>query len=420
MIDNKILNSFLHIYLFFYIDSRRCDFCNDNLSNVLSESIDNLNNHFSWTLELILNKNNKHLDIDIKDFNKIKEIDSEVIKLLDLLSKNKPDDIIYYVDINFDWFLKYKLKLFFFVILEEIDKSYFLYKYADNFSDPIIKELLFFYYHAFIWDSHEDIKTSISYTEKLIKRYPHFISFRLFKIRQTFELFYRVTVWKHKFNKLVASQKGKDYLFNHPSIIFCFEELDKCNQIIPWNYVIDLFKWKLLLHLLDEDWVKILLKVLEKEKLIFDDDVYSWIWVYYLQVWDQKNAKFYIDISRYHYEDLYKYYSKIIYFYKISWDKGSFLDLFNKKLKDAGIVILSWSKYYIFKDDSFISIDRPNDINDITRYINFWINNSFLLLNKRFSKFDFLSKSFDLISNNYFHHWSFSNDDKIYFCISYE
>lgn len=418
--STEILHHFLRIYKFFYIDSRRCDFCYDNLSSILSESIESLNEYFSWILKLHLCSGEKALSAEIIDATKLQSLPPETIKMLDILWKRKPEDILYYIDLNFDSFLKYKLKLFFLVVLEEVNKSYFLYKYADNFPDPLIQEMLFFYYYAFYWDGGSDIQTSISYTDKLIERYPDFISFRLFKIRQTFELFYRVTVWKDKFNQLVTHEKWRTYLLSQPAIVSCFEGFDECSKILPWNYVIDLFKWKLLLHLLDCKGVPILLGVLWKEELVFDNDVYSWIGVYYLQVNDAENAKFYIDISRYHYEDLYKYYSKLIFFYRISNDKKSFLHLLEHTLHDVGIVVLSGGKYYRFDTTSFVSIERPKDINDITRYINFWIEDTSLLSHKNVSRRDIFSLSFDTISKNYFHHWNFSRKDKIYFHINYE
>lgn len=416
MPEKDFIQHVLHLSVFFYIDSRRCDFRNDNLGGVLEEHIEGINNKLSNVIELSLDEKNTHCHIKILDMERFLDLWDDTVHLLSLVSRHNIHDPIEYVHMHFSWFLKYTLLVFFLVVQEKIPKWYFLQRYILSKEDSLLKDILLFYYYAFFWDGGKDIKISLSYLETFIEKYPECVSFRLFKVRQRFELFYRTIIGKKKFNYLVSTSPWRKYLQNHSYIISCFQEFDICRSINSDHSVINLFEGKLYLHLMNEVGVEILLEYLNQEEIVYDTDIYSWIGVYYLQSGDYQKALWYIKIAKYPEDDVYKYYTKLIFLYVIAWWKEKFLDLIWKEIPQTKILFYNDGNYFIFQWDEFKQIQRPKDINDITRYMSFGVNNFEKVFTTIYSEPTAIYQElFQCISHNYYDHWHFESTPKIFF-----
>lgn len=113
----------------------------------------------------------------------------------------------------------------------------------------------------------------------------------------------------------MSSETGKDFLKNTAIIQSISDEflyIEKYDSNLD-DYL--LFKGKFLLHFLDAEGISFLNRFLEKNNMSYDDDVYSWIGTYFLQINDLEKASSYLEKVKYTGKELYKTASKKLLLY---------------------------------------------------------------------------------------------------------
>lgn len=416
MYDNKFIEAFLSIYLYKYWSFLQINFSYDNLTYLLKEEFNFINKKYNNYFTIFFNKNH---DICIKyyNFENILDLWNDIIKSIELLQLWFEDNLLLYININFSNDFKKKILPFFnFLELDNHSSKKKYEWYIYNIHNFKLKKMLQFLIY-WIWnDTKFNTSKSINILSEIIEKYPKFSSFYLLRMRQTFNLVYKILLWVNTFNKLIDNEIWLKYINNNKFIIKCFNDLDMSNKLIKNNSTYLLFKWKFLLHLLDKKWLEYLSLYLKSEKLLYETNVYSWFGVYYLQKGNCDKAKKYIELVKYEESDRYKAYSKLIFLY-IKWNyKDEFIKLFNWVFKK--IFVLFYKKWNYYKLNDW-KLKLWKDIDDDYNHKDkmwFKIYNFNLLLNRNYnSKLDYLENIYNNISSNYYDHWSSELEEKVVF-----
>jgi len=426
--NKQTSDAFSVLFAFLFVEVLALDLREDNLWDVLWEPIEYLNTQYSGCFRIIytspqppLNENGLKRGVEtckiyvsIIDYYKISELDPNIIKSLEILTfKTIDDEIIEYIETNLEGHYKYKMKILFLTIMWKIGRSAFLYKYSSSQANEVLRTILLVIYY---WVGAYDINTlkkSIEFIDVLVERYPNIISFYLLRMRQKFDLLYRCVLWKTKYNKLVSTEKWRDFIYKQSLTQECFADLEKADSVYPNNSTYYYFKGKFLLHLLDDSGIEDLYKFLEIKGLFYDFDVYSWIGVYYLQVGDSKKADFYINIANYDIWDKYKQYAKQIFYQVLEEDFTRFQYFLKKRYFQA--FLFRKGKYYNLIDEKVQEIDFNDSVN-LSAKMWFKINNLDVLLHTEFeNEKTFLEGVYENISRHFYDHWNSDICDKVVF-----
>lgn len=426
--NKQTSDAFSVLFAFLFVEVLALDLREDNLWELLEESIEYLNNEYSDYFRIIYTPPQPPLYdngltrgvetckiyVSIVDHEKITELDNNIIKSLEILAfKMIDDEIIDYIETNLEGHYKYKMKILFLTIMGKIQRSAFLYKYSSSQINEVLRTILLVIYYGVGAYDINTLKKSIEYIDILVEKYPNIISFYLLRMRQKFDLLYRCILWKTKYNKLVSTQKGRDFLYKQNLTQECFADLEKANEVYPNNSTYYYFKGKFLLHLLDPSGIEDLYKFLEIKGLYYDFDAYSWIWVYYLQIGDSKKADFYINIANYDIWDKYKQYAKQIFYRVLEEDFEKFQYFLKKRFFQA--LLFREGKYYSLIDGRLQETGFNDNVN-LSAKMWFKINNFDMLLQDEFqNEWAFLEWVYENISRHFYDHWNSDVCDKVVF-----
>jgi len=412
--NKKIVESILSIYLFTKVDFLRLDFKNDNLEYLLNEELELLNNSFIDFFVIKIIKWN--IVFEYKDFSELILIWNDYLKLFYLLYWEVDNVRVF---INLELSNKFKEEVKFFLDFLEIgwhnEKIGFL-DYIETIENFKLRKMLLFIVY-WIWNDTEFNTTkSINILSSIIDKYPKFASFYLLRMRQMFNLVYKIIIWTHKFNKLVTSIEWKKYLLKNKFIENCFYDLDRADKLLPNFYITNLFRWKILLHLLDKSWLKYIELYLKQVNKVFDINVYSWFWVYYLQVWNLYNAEKYLTLINYEPEDRYKAYSKLLFLYLKSSNEIDFKKFINKRKNNRLVLLYDKWNYYKLNNEKLVLLEDIDDNYNHRDKMWFKLNNFEKILNWSFkNKDEYFNIIFNNISKNYYDHWYSWLEQKVVF-----
>lgn len=417
-IKKQYIECFLSIYLFKYGSFLALNLNTDKLYYLLEEEINTINSILNDSLKISINDNN---DIFV-DLNDNKNIDIDILKSANLLT--------WWIDVYLLTYIKkefseefYNIIYPFFEFIEWdrysiLDKIDFI-KYANTFDNFKLKKMLIFIYYWIANDSKFNTLKSIDILTEIMDIFPNFASFYLLRMRQKFNYIYKIWIWVSRFNQLIINNKWKEFIYKYKWIKDCFNDFEKANTLLPNYNIYYFFKWKFLLHLLDKEGLDYLLRYLKLswiKNIDNDTNVCSWFGVYYLQIWDLKNAKLYLEKANYGPWDRYKEYSKLIFLYIKSKDKKSFFDFLEDKKKKIEVLLYNEWKYYRYSNWKLIEWKDIDDSYDHRTKMWYKLNSYNLILNSDYNnKKDYLENIFNSISTNYYDHWDTEWKQKVVF-----
>lgn len=396
--EKKIFNLLKLLFLIKFLDTKRCNFKNDEVIFIIEKNIFLLNDILKEFLVIKFENNSYFFEV-IND----KIISTNIYKIIKILTLNR-QDIYWYCDNNFDLKTKIYIKYFFWIILEDIKDFNIIIKYIKTQNDPILKEILYVFYYWFFLVNKKNMLISIWLLDNLIKKFPNISTFHLLKIRQRFECFYRYWITKTIFNKMVLNKEWKDKLLNNLEMKTLFNEINYIENNFS-DPISDLFIWKIYLHLLDERWIDKFNSYFLKTGLTFDEDIFSWLWVYYLQIWDLQKAKTYLKKLNFVNYEPYKIISKYIF---ITILENNFLDFFDE-IKKYEIIFFINSCYYIYENNSFKPINFCDKYDNKTKL---WFKLDKIDFNTQNEKM-FFESVFKNISKNFYDHFVIQDFDKM-------
>lgn len=416
--DLKFIESFLTIFLFKKIDILELNIWKDvNICDFLKDEITYINNKYSIYFSLFID-DNFDLKVNFIDFNNLILLEDYIIKSIGILTWNLEEDILSYIKINFSQEIIDIIFPFFDFLYGNTKYSKDIIDlYLCKFSNIKFKNMIYFMFY-WIWnDNKENTSKSISIIDNIIEDFPNLSSLYLLRIRQRFNYIYKILIWVHKFNKLILTEKGQEYIYNDLNIKKCFLDIERAEKLYPQNPTFLLFKWKFLLHLLNPTWLKFLLKYMKLRNILFDENVFSWIWVYYLQTWNIEKSRKYLEMVNYWDSDRYKAYSKLFFMY-VKWNyKEDFLNLFKWKFKNTLVLLYNKWKYYKFDYNKWFSIyENIDDSYNHKDKMWFKLNNFISILNTKYiDERSYLEDIFNNISLNYYDHWYSELEQKVVF-----
>lgn len=354
--EKKVFNLLKLLFFIKFFDTKRCDFKYDNIFLITNKNLELINEILKDFL-IIKFENNKYF-FQILDK---KILDTKVYKILDILNLDR-NEVFWYIENNFDFKTIIYLKYYFWIIFEEIRDNNIFLKYIKSQNDAILKEILYVFYYWFFNVNKKNMLISIWLLENLISKFPKISTFHLLKIRQRFECFYRYWISKNVFNELILTKNWLAQLYDYKQIVTLFDEV----KIIQNSFndpISDLFIWKIYLHFLDERWVDFLNNYLLKTSLNFDEDVFSWFWVYYMQIWDYNKAKKYFEWLNFINYEPYKIISKKVL---LNILENNFWDFF-KEINKYEIIFYLWKKFFIYKNNLLTEINFEDKFDNKTK-----------------------------------------------------
>jgi len=414
-VNISYIESFLSIYLFKYGSFLALNLNTDKLNYLLEEEFSTINSILNDSLKIYMNSNN---DIFV-NFNNDENIDRNILKSVDILTWWVKIDLLTYIKEEFSKDFYNKIYPFFefikwdrYTIIKKID----FIEYASKINNFKLKKMLLFIHYWIANDSRINTLKSIRILTEVMDKYPNFASFYLLRMRQRFNLIYKILIWVSKFNKLISTEKWKEFLLNYAWIKECFDDLEKANNLLTNYYIYYFFKWKFLLHLFNKSWLDDLLNYEKLKWISFDTNVTSWFWVYYLQIWDTNNARKYLEKAHYPAWDRYKEYSKLVFLYIKSENKKDFLDFIYDENKRVEVLLFNEWNYYKYNNwilENWIDIDDSYDHRTKMWYK---LNNFNSIINNKYSsKEEYFNNIFNNISRNYYDHWDTELQHKVIF-----
>jgi len=410
--NKNLKKSFLNLIFLNYTELIRFNLKEDNFETLIQKDINFINTFYKWKNLLYINWNK--FIVKVKSQRYLEMISNEELFLFHLLQLERLTDIKisnYVLDKDFIKEINNFISL---IKCDYEKKDNNILKYINSFDSSIIRNISLYYYY-WVW-TDDYIFKSITYLNSLIDEFPKISTFYLMRIRQKFNYVYRIYIKKENFNKLVTTTRWLKYLWNNKYIIDCLKDFKIVEKLTPNYSTFYLYKWKFLLHFLNKTWIKLLFKALEINWLLFDFEVYAWLTVYYLQIWNYKKAKFYIFNSLDNEWDRAKYIGKLIYYYILSWNKVDFIKFI--KDNDIFLVLLSNNKAYTYdlNNNMFVHNVSFKDTLDLFYRTWFYLNNFDNILSKKYlSEQECLDIVFNNISRKYYDHWNTINNSKVVF-----
>lgn len=416
-LSKSLVEAFLAIFFIRYGSFLALNLDRDNISYLLTEEMDYINSEYSSVFHIFINTQND-IVFSFKSLINTPSLWNDLLKLISLLQWRPWENILSFIDLNFTSCTRDFIFPFFdFIYTNSRESRESINSYIDSLHNFKLKKLLSFVYYGIGNDTEYNTNLSISILSEIIDRYPLFSSFYLLRMRQRFNLVYKILIWVNQFNKLLTSLKWRQIIYSNQYIIDCFSDLDWAYELFPNNPTYYMFKWKFLLHLLDYQWLPLLVKFLKMKGKLFDDNIFSWFGVYYLQMWDAKAAKPYLELVHYSESDRYKAYSKLLFLYVKWWYKEEFFSLFNGIFKgNVEILLYDRGSYYWLTDWELVKIENISDSYNHKDKMWFKLDNFDSIMSNEYSDANsYLEAIYFGISRNYHDHWSSELHRKVVF-----
>ena len=333
-----MMNRYIHffnIYSLLFSDLRLIHVNQEIFSEIFSEDLNHINTIFSKNIHIKVEKNIFYIEYF--------SVDKDLEFLCEILSDKKfmnVEAVIENEDIE-NKILKHEFNNFFYLLLRTYDDNWIVEKEKINYyrdKSSLIYNLFYSIFKTFNWK--KDLSESLPFLNVLIKEYK-FSIFHLFRARNMFLYYYQVVIWRKQFYQLIINNKNKILESKYMKLIFW--DILKSKSINNQNYVVQLFEWFILLHLLDKRGVEKLMSLQWKiSNEIFFSDILLLLSNYYIDIWDFKNAE--KCLSTKGIDTSFKYYRKAIALFVVSEEKNKLYDLINNLVYQQKTYII---RFYI-------------------------------------------------------------------------
>lgn len=383
-------------------DFRLCKWRRDDIYSYGSSSIARIQ-ALLWTSACIDYTDEKGWNIEVYEENFFQTQEYLIIKIL----KYSLDEVKDYLKNYIKGYYYYSFQ-YFFSFFHESHFSYFIReKYIKGQTYWLLRDILFILNGAFVDVSKKNVYYTVLLLEKLKWKYPHTAILFLLSLRQQFEYMYRYHIGKKRFNVLVENPVWNKKICEYPLVKKIFEDICYCQKQFS-DPLFELFIGKIYLHFLQKRGIQNLKNYLQKKNLSDDENVCSWLWVYYLQIWEYHQARYYLNkMKNFPWYELYKILWKEVLLDILCNDFDSFME----HITPYEVVFCVQGKFYRFYWNHLVEYDFC-DIYDNATKLWFTFTFSYDLFNITDTS-TFFKKVFLNISKKYSHHFHFESGDKM-------